>query len=376
MASPNRSKARYKLTTISSATLAGATRPYEPPSESIGPSSAVLITEAIITSFAPNSFTPGVDTPSRTSHSEAGPSTTYTITSVMTEANPSQTASNVKGKTNVGGIVGICLGIVLFLLVVFWLGCHYGCCRLRSRRGRKRADKLRFPISKDIIGPPIAVEDESSLPESFRRNPNAVEVGIGLAIQLNSIHSLRSQPSSPQSPTYSPEGHLPISYPPRVKAGGKYRHIPSSPTSPSAVSPPNRYTAPPTLHRKSSSAGPPPYQYTDPATLLSRRSSITRTHSSRVSNHPLNTPITQDPLNHPLTQDPLNHPLTPAAKLGDSRSLSLRRSSTPPNGLHANPLRMNPPPRDRSDLSPLAPDNNDGSKARWLRVPRQPRGDA
>lgn len=263
---------------------------------------------------------------------------------MTTESKLSQALYDSNHGRKIGAIVGVSIGtitILLGLLYLWYRRAYRGRYERRSLTGRHDADKRLLRITKNEISPPSYI-DQSSIPASFRRNPNAMAVGIGLAIEMNSVkhlpNGLAPQPDNnppPPSPRNIPGPPHSISFPPKAKTGPKYHSIPSSPTSPSAVSPSHHHHHP---HQQ---------QHTD-RPILPRTSSLTQTPSTRLTR----TPSTR------LSLHPMNTPLPPAAKLENSRPTSLLRSSTFFRR-HPNPLRSNPPPDDPNDLSPPAPDDDD-----------------
>ena len=344
-------KARFRLNTgtlKTFATLAGASRSFEPISESVGPSLAFSTIDVIITSSDISSPTPSLDTRFNTSQSEAGPFPTSTATSVMTEAESDQAdSSNIDRGTIIGATVGGFVGTITVLLVLLYFFHRRASGKRRGRRsseGRPSTDRslLRVTpdendlppyalhdagkplarVTKDQIGAPTLVEDESRIPEGFRRNPKCMAVDIGRAIEMNSAKHLSNgvaQSDSPKSPPYIPGRPLSMPSPPRAKSKPTYHSVPSSPNSPMPVS--------------------PSYKYTDQS-VLATAPSVTPTPSPRLSLHPLNTL------------------LPPTAKLADSFESSLHRSSTFFRSHHHKPLESNPLDSGPIEMLDLRPDDD------------------
>lgn len=347
----DRSKARNRLslTAIKTfATLAAATRPYEPDSESIDPPSALSTIQVTITYSAPDSSTSTLDTPLSTSQSEAGASSTCTTTCVTTEPKSTQAPpSNLSGGSKIGITVGVSVGMIIVIIALMCLGYRrarrgrYGRRllsgqhsadegRYSAEEGRNGTDKRRLQVTKDQIGLPTLVVDESRIPEDFRKRPNHMSVSIGLAIEMNSARHLSpnslAQPNSAKSPKNFPGTPLSVSFPPRAKTGPgpNYHSIPSSPTSPFAVSPSFQHTGQP----------------------------VPTTESSRTQSSP--------PWG---SLDPRHTPLPPAAKLGDAFQKSLRRSSVYFRTHHHQPLASSPEHAASIELLSLRPDDDEADSS-------------
>lgn len=346
-------KARFQLNTDSLktfATLAGASRSFEITSESDGPSPAFSTIDVTITSADLSSPTFSLDTPLSSSQSEAGPFSTSTTTFGITEAESNQAdPSNIDLGTIIGATVGGSIGTITVLLGILYFF-HRRASRKqyerRSSEGRPSTDKslLRVTpdsndsppnarddadqtlvrVTKDQIGLPTLVVDESSLPADFRRKSHDMAAEIGLAITMNSPKHLSNgfaQPDSPVSPIRMHGKSLSICLPPRAKIKPNYYSIPSTPTSPSVVSPSN--------------------QYTDQPVLPTESPEIRSPSPPRLSLHPLNTP------------------LPPKVKVAESFQSSLLRSSTFFRSHHHKPLKSNPLGEGSIELFDIQPDHDD-----------------